>query len=475
MTEKFKEIGVVEGFYGRVWTRSERETFIESMTRFGLNTYLYAPKHETALGSRLLEPLEDEEKKRLKALTVFCAKRKIACWVGLHMEAPFDPAQPPHLEQAAGKVAQLAQLGVRGFAVLFDDVPSARSVFVKDGKGGGDGKNIDPFGGSLAAAQAHTFNTLREAKRNGRRRLEWMLCPSRYTLDPELERAYGRFEPDYLKRLHAEIPKEVPWLWTGPRVCSPTITPADRYAYLREAGAGDDDRPLVLWDNYPVNDAAMTTWLHLDPLGGRAPNLHGGVRGYLFNPLLQPVLGAVPGATCLMYANDPAGYRPSDGWNRALAALIPEPLRKSFSEFAALTRPPDPTGGLAPTWPRGSFPLAGRLQRAWQAISEEESTRSGRQLASGFQRGGQAMSGGVPVEPYVVIDFQRVVETMEKIMPPKMLEEARPWLGRLRQVLTLFEANQAGAPMETLGPLRAQYVARDAPGPPAEVLGPWFP
>ncbi len=32
-----------------------------------------------------------------------------------------------------------------------------------------------------------------------------------------------------------------------------------------------------------------------------------------------------------------------------------------------------------------------------------------------------------------------------------------------------------GAPDETLGPLRAQYVARDAIGPKAEVLGPWFP
>ena len=454
MTENFKEIGVVEGFYGRVWTQSERETFIESMTPFGLNTYLYAPKHETALGARLLEPLEDGEKKRLEALTVFCAKRKIACWVGLHMEAPFDPAQPEHLERAAGKVAQLAELGVRGIAVLFDDVPSARRVLVKGDSGGKEHK--DPFGGSLAAAQAHSFNTLfnteRKAKGKGRRRLEWLLCPSRYTLDPELERVYGRFEADYLKRLHTEIPQDVPWLWTGPRVCSPTITPADRHAYLSEAGAGADERPLVVWDNYPVNDAAMRTWLHLDPLGGRAPNLHGGVRGYLFNPLLQPGLGAVPGATCLIYARDPAGYQPTAAWEQALEALVPEPVRKGFSEFAALTRAPNPTGGLPPVWPRGSFPLAGRLARGWQAMSEED-----------------------PAEPYVVIDFRRVVEQLEKTLPPIMLEEARPWLNRLRQALTLFEAILDGAPAETLGPLRAQYVARDAPGPPAEILGPWFP
>ena len=455
MTEKFKEIGVVEGFYGRVWTQSERETFIESMIPFGLNTFLHAPKHEPALGSRLLEPLEAGEKKRLKALAVFCARRKIACWVGLHMEAPFNPARPEHLEQAAAKVAQLAELGVGGFAVLFDDLPPAGHATGQNGEGGKDSQDAkrgDPFGGSLAAAHAHTFNTLREAKRKGRRKLEWLLCPSRYTLDPALERVHGRLEPDYLKRLHAEIPKEVPWLWTGPQVCSPTITPVDRHAYLGAAGALEDGRPLVLWDNYPVNDAAMTTWLHLDPLGGRAPNLHGSVRGYLFNPLLQPVLGAVPGATCLIYAGDPAGYRPTAAWEQALEALVPAPLRKGFAEFAALTRAPNPTGGLPPVWPRGSFPLAGRLLRGWQAMSEEE-----------------------PVEPYVVIDFRRVVERLEMNLPSAMLEEARPWLNRLKQALTLFEAILDGAPAETLGPLRAQYVARDAPGPPAEVLGPWFP
>lgn len=444
MRDAFQEIGVVEGFYGRVWTPLERETFIDTLLPFGLNIYLYAPKHETALGGGLMEPLQAEAAQRLKKLAGFCAKRKIALWMGLHLEAPLKLSDAAHLQRVAEKVAQLTDLGVRGFAVLFDDVPA--------GEGSGHPGGEDPFGGSTAAAHAHAFNTLRNGARKSKRKLEWLLCPSRYTLDPKLEIAHGRFEAGYLKTLQGKIPKEVPWLWTGPGICSPGISPADAAAYRAEAGAGEEERPLMLWDNYPVNDLAMSSWLHLDPLGGRSPDLPQSVRGYLFNPMLQPVLGVLPGATCLMYANDPAGYRASEGWERALGTLIPEAMRMLISEFAALTRPHDPTGGLPPAWPRGSFPLVERLQRGWQAMSVE-----------------------APVEPYVVMDFRRVVTALENTLPEAMLGEARPWLNRLRQSLSLFEAILDGAPVETLGPLRAQYVARDAAGPPAEVLGTWFP
>ena len=437
----FQEIGVVEGFYGRVWEPAEREAFIESLLPFGLNTYLYAPKHETALGSALLEPLDEAGGERLGALRDYCVNRKIALWLGLHLEPPFDPAQAAHLERLVKKAEQLSAIGVAGIAVLFDDIPS----------GGGEGERVY-FEGSLAAAQAHAFNTLHREMSVAGSEVKWMVCPGRYSLDPEIEHAHGVFERDYLQRLHEALPADVPWLWTGPRVCSPTISPADREEYLHQAGPTGERRPLVLWDNYPVNDAAMSPWLHLDPLGGRAPNLPEGVRGYLFNPMLQPALGAIPAATCLLYAADPEGYAPTTAWDRALESLLPRAMQKPFGELAALTRPAEPTGGLPPTWPRGSFPLGGRLQRAWQALSE-----------------------GEPVEPYVVMDFRRAVETLEGGLPPEMLAEARPWLNRLRQVLNLFDAILNGAPAETLGPLRAQYVARDGAGPRAEVLGEWFP
>jgi hypothetical protein len=440
----FQQIGVVEGFYGRVWSEAEREAFIAGLAPFGLNTYLYAPKHEPALGAALLEPLDKAAAQRLHRLQRLCEERGIALLAGLHLEPPYDPALDAHREALAQKARQIAELGLAGFAVLFDDLPAGRSPLGPHG--------ADPFGGSLAAAQAHAFRALHDALERGRAQATWLVCPGRYTLDPVLEEISGTFEPDYLARLHAALPSEVPWLWTGPRVCSPTVTPADAAGYRALLGAGGARRPLALWDNYPVNDARMQGRLHLDPLGGRAPDLPAAVQGYLFNPLLQPGLGLIPGASCLAYANDPAGYDPTAAWHAALQAFLPPALHGPFAEFAALTRPFQQAGGLPPVWPRGAFPILQRLVRAWPSLS-----------------------AGEPAEPFLAIDLRRVLESLAQGLPPAMAGEAAPWLDRLRRALALIDASAQGAPPESLGPLRAQYSPPRGDMPTPEVLGPWFP
>jgi hypothetical protein len=38
--------GVVEGFYGQVWTHQQRLHLFQQMAALGLNTYFYAPKND---------------------------------------------------------------------------------------------------------------------------------------------------------------------------------------------------------------------------------------------------------------------------------------------------------------------------------------------------------------------------------------------------------------------------------------------
>ena len=444
----FSRIGVVEGFYGRVWTPVERADFITALHPFGLNTYLYAPKHESALGAELLAPLSKGALERLRPLSDLCARLGVALWAGLHLEPPFDPGQDDHLERLTGKALALLEMGVTGLAVLFDDVPSGRSAVSAAGQ--------DPFQGSLAAAQAHAFNTLQDrvTARNGPAgtSIAWAVCPGRYSLDPLIEKTSGTFEPDYLRKLHEALPEAVPFLWTGPQVCSQAVTLSDREAYLAELGRGAIDRPLLLWDNYPVNDAHMAGRLHLDPLGGRAGDLPQGVEGYLFNPMLQPHLGLVPGATCLTYASNPTAYDPTTAWHDAVSALLPAAVHQPFAELSVLTRPPFAHCGAKADWPRGSFPLADRLQRAWPEVSM-----------------------GEPSEPYLAGDMARVLNQLDAGLPGDWKAEAAPWVNRLRQATSLLEAIRDGAPPEAIGPMRAQFVAPYIKGPLPEVLGPWFP
>jgi hypothetical protein len=447
----FREIGVVEGFYGRVWSEAEREAFLAGVAPCGLNTYLYAPKAEPALGERLLEPLDKGSAQRLQRLHRACEGHGAALWAGLRLEPPFDAGQPAHLSGLLRKALQLAKVGVSGFAVLFDDLPSAR-----------EGRADDPFRGSQAAAQAHAVRALRQGLSRRVPGVALLVCPSRYTLDPLLERTYGAFEADYLARLHRALPPELPWLWTGPQVCSRSVSLEDLDAYRAAAdlpgasgGTGASApaaRPIVLWDNYPVNDGRLGGRLHLAPLAGRAADLPRRVRGYLFNPLLQPHLGVLPGATCLAYARDPAGYDAAAAWRAALEANLPAELHGAVTELAALTRPDEGPGGAAVELAgvTGHLPL--RLARAWDALTR-----------------------GDPIEPYLLIDFRRMMSQLQQGLPAPMREEATPWLGRLWRALRLFETSADRAPPEVLAPLRAEFADWREQGPLPEVLGHWFP
>jgi hypothetical protein len=80
--------------------------------------------------------------------------------------------------------------------------------------------------------------------------------------------------------------------------------------------------PLILWDNYPVNDLHMSDELHLGPLTGRDPRLPEAVYGYLNNPLLQESLSLIPLATCFDYAAAPAAYDPEESWREAIEELF---------------------------------------------------------------------------------------------------------------------------------------------------------
>jgi hypothetical protein len=73
-------------------------------------------------------------------------------------------------------------------------------------------------------------------------------------------------------------------------------------------------RPLILWDNYPVNDLSMKDELHLGPLQNRDARLPQAVYAYLNNPLVQEELSFIPLATCFDYASNPRAYRAEESW-----------------------------------------------------------------------------------------------------------------------------------------------------------------
>ncbi len=160
------------------------------------------------------------------------------------------------------KVERLAELSAQVIAILFDDMPG----------------DMD----ALAARQAEIVADV----------CGWipgvrvLVCPTYYSFDPVLEQYFGKMPRDYWPRLGRELPLDAEIFWTGNKVCSESIEVSDLKAIVQQLG-----RPVMLWDNYPVNDGAVrSNFLYTSKLSSRSTALRPFITGHLCNPMNQGFL-----------------------------------------------------------------------------------------------------------------------------------------------------------------------------------------
>ncbi|MDP9182783.1 MAG: protein O-GlcNAcase, partial [Actinomycetota bacterium] len=128
----------------------------------------------------------------------------------------------------------------------------------------------------------------------------------------------------YLKGFVDALPDGVELFWTGPAIVSPTITAADVTSLGSALG-----RTLVLADNVPVNDGAMSGVLHLGPYPERDPRLPEVTGGLLLNLMPLPLASRIGVAAGLRWWQDPTGDREQQ-W-REVVAEVPglDPLARA--------------------------------------------------------------------------------------------------------------------------------------------------
>lgn len=299
----FERRGVVEGFFGPPWSMSHRAALFDFGARRGMNTYLYAPKDDPYHRERWQEPYPANEWRELSHLIQLAKRHRIDFVYGFHPGKGLCFSEKDPIDILLDKAKRFYRIGVRNFAVLFDDIP-ARLERQED---------QEQFGGSLAKAEALWLKRILQQQPTSWRDVEWWVCPSYYTEDPLLARMFGSFEPSFLEIFAFHLPESVACLWTGPRVVSKKIS----LAHVQKIGSRLHHR-MILWDNYPVNDLAMRQEMHLGPLIERDPRLPKQVYGYLNNPLLQESLSFIPLATCFDYALNPKAYHPEQSWEKAV-------------------------------------------------------------------------------------------------------------------------------------------------------------
>ncbi|MHB1138149.1 MAG: beta-N-acetylglucosaminidase domain-containing protein [Microthrixaceae bacterium] len=261
-------LGIIEGFYGRPWSWTERREMSNALAAAGMDTYVYAPKDDPLHRAEWRTPYPDEVHREFARLVEHGGLR-----VGFTVSPglSIDATSARDRDALRTKFLQVMDVGVSLVGVLFDDLEPA------DGLGEVHGELTSWL---RAALPTH---------------VELFVVPLHYT---------GTSAPPYLTELARRVPEEVAIGWTGRHVVNRTVTIADATAW---SAAMAGRRPL-LWDNTPVNDALMVDHLFTGPLRGREPGLAAHLHGYLANPSVQPraSLPALLSAAAWCRGEDPA-------------------------------------------------------------------------------------------------------------------------------------------------------------------------
>ncbi len=298
MTEPaIPELGIIEGYYGKIWSAADRMATIADLSPVGYRFFLHAPKIDPYLRRRWREDHPAEAREALTAMARGCAALGVRFGVGLspyELYLGFDAAAKADL---ARKLAAFDEIGVADLAILFDDMR-------------GDLPD-------LAARQVEIMHWV--AERTSAKRV--VFCPTYYSDDPVLDRVFGDRPAGYLETLGATLDPAIDIFWTGAEVCSREFSAAN----LTRVAETFRRRP-VIWDNYPVNDGPiMSRYLHLRAMTGRS-GLGELVRGHAINPASQPTLSRIPARTLADAYAMGAGYDYGEAWSRAARSVLGEEL-----------------------------------------------------------------------------------------------------------------------------------------------------
>lgn len=309
--------GVIEGFYGPPYTFDARLDLLRFLPRAGLNTYVYAPKLDPFHRSRWRDPYPAEWLDHFATLAANARQFGVRFVYGLSPGNDFDAGSD---DQAIveHKLGTLFDAGVRDFCVLFDDLAA-------------NSQAADP----RLEVQIVTDTLAYLHAREPQTRL-WFISHFYAGTAAEISAGHSPFDRGFAIKsstayaAYAALPPEVAILWTGPRVFASPLTADDTAAFRALVG-----RPLVVWDNYPVNDSILTQELFLAPYREREPGIVQAADGVLLNPMLQPEASKIALWTAGRFFADAEAYNADAALQDALVAVTgSEQGARTFARLA---------------------------------------------------------------------------------------------------------------------------------------------
>lgn len=303
--------GLIEGFYGPPWTHEARLDMVDFAARNRLNTIMYAPKDDPYLRRDWRTPHAQKSKVRLTEMIARCLDRDIEPMVGVSPGLSMKYSSAEDAELLVSKISGLVEAGATSIALLLDDIPDKLQ----------HPEDIETFA-SLASAQCDVANRVYDVLRAID--IPLVVCPTTY---------WGEGDEAYVSELGRGLDPRIDMFWTGRAICSPAITATEAAHFTRV-----NHRPPLYWDNYPVNDVAMTSEMHIGAYQNRDPLLGAFSRGIMANAMEYPEASKIALATIADYLWDADQYDPDVSWTRAIAQIAGLSDASAMEAFADTVR-----------------------------------------------------------------------------------------------------------------------------------------
>ena len=281
--------GVVEGFYGIPWSFEDRVEQLRFYGRTKMNTYIFGPKDDPYHRSPYWrEPYPADQAQNIKDLLTEADKNKVDFVWAMHpgMDIQWNEADR---KAAIKKLNSMYDLGVRAFAVFFDDIE-------------GDGTN--------AVKQAAFMNYIKTEFVDKKKDIQQLiLCPTEYNKDWA--------KTDYLDILGKHLDPFIHIMWTGDKVVSDITQEGLQWVNKRI------QRPCYVWWNFPVSDYCLAHLL-MGPVYGLDNNAVSDMYAFVSNPMEFAEASKVALWSVSEFAWNMNKYNSKESWARACKDLVPE-------------------------------------------------------------------------------------------------------------------------------------------------------
>ena len=281
--------GTVEGFYGTPWSHAARLSQLEFYGKNKMNVYIYGPKDDPWHRDKWRIPYPEAEANRIAELVEVAKKNYVNFYWAIHPGVDIKWT-PEDRDALVAKLEKMYDLGVRAFAVFFDDI-------------WGEGTKADKQAELLNYVDDNFIQKKKDVA-------PLIMCPTEYN------RGWANEAKGYLRTLGANMNQGIEIMWTGNSVVA--CIDKGTMEWINER----IQRKAYIWLNFPVNDFVRDHML-MGPLYGNGQDIAPLVSGFVSNPMEYAETSKISLYGIADYCWSMENYNYQANWEKSLRSILP--------------------------------------------------------------------------------------------------------------------------------------------------------